>query len=109
SAAVREMIKISALTGAGFDILADQILHRLSGSEGAVGDDIMITDVRQHQALRNALAALAEARELMSRGEFEEIVLLKLRASLQSIGEISGETTGDDILSQIFSTFCIGK
>src|SRR5262249_18603303 len=109
SSTAAETIKISALTGAGFDTLACCILNRLGGSEGALREDIMITDARQHQALRNALAALAEARDLIRRGELEEIVVLKLRASLQSIGEITGETLNDDILSQIFSTFCIGK
>src|SRR5262249_13942628 len=109
STGTTEMMKISALTGAGFDILADQILHRLGGSDGPVRDDIMITDARQHQALRNALAYLTEACEVMSSGELEEIVLLKLRTALQAIGEITGETLNDDILSQIFSTFCIGK
>src|SRR5262249_3572095 len=109
STSAPEMIKISALTGTGFGMLADYILQRLGDSDGALRDDIMITDARQHQALRNALAALTEARELMRRGELEEIVVLKLRASLQSMGEITGETTSDDILDQIFSTFCIGK
>jgi tRNA modification GTPase len=103
------VIRISALTGDGFDALADHILGRLGGSQGAASDDIMITDARQHQAIQNANAALTEARNLMIGGELEEIVLLKLRAALQAIGEITGETLTDDILSQIFSTFCIGK
>jgi tRNA modification GTPase len=103
------VIRISALTGAGFDTLNDHIVNRLGGGECAPPDDIMITDVRQHQAIQNANAALTEARDLMIRGELEEIVLLKLRAALQALGEITGETLTDDILSQIFSTFCIGK
>ena len=104
-----EIIRISATTGAGFNNLGDSILDRLGGSHGALRDDIMITDARQHQAIRSAIAALIEARDLMTRRELEEIVLLKLRTGLQAIGEITGETLNDDILSQIFSTFCIGK
>jgi tRNA modification GTPase len=104
-----EIIRISAATGGGFDSLEDCILARLGGNRGALGDEIMITDARQHQAIQNALALLNEARDLMAGSELEEIVLLKLRASLQSIGEITGETLNDDILTQIFSTFCIGK
>jgi tRNA modification GTPase len=103
------VIRISALTGDGFDALADHILGRLGGSQATAGDDIMITDARQHQAIQSANAALTEVRNLMIGGELEEILLLKLRAALQAIGEISGETLTEDILSQIFSTFCIGK
>jgi tRNA modification GTPase len=102
-------IRISAMTGRGFDSLEDCILDRLGGSGGATGEDLLITDARQHQAIQNALATLTEARDLLSGGELEEIVILKLRASLRSIGEITGETLNDDILFQIFSTFCIGK
>jgi len=103
------LLRISAATGQGFDQLQESILNRLGGSSGAQGDDIMITDARQHQAIQNAVGALTEARDLLTRRELEEIVLLKLRAALGSTGEITGETTGDDILSQIFATFCIGK
>jgi tRNA modification GTPase len=103
------IIRISAVTGGGFESLEDCIVDRLGGSGGVVGDDLLVTDARQHQAIQDAIAALNEARDLMSRGELEEIVILKLRASLRSIGEITGETMNDEILSQIFSTFCIGK
>jgi tRNA modification GTPase len=52
---------------------------------------------------------LCGARELMVMGEHEEIVLLKLRLALDALGEITGETLTEDILLQIFSTFCVGK
>src|SRR5262245_39093906 len=103
------MIRISAATGAGFDCLADYILGKLGGGDSALRDDLIITDARQHQAIRSAIAALAGARDLMEHHELEEIVLLKLRAGLEALGEITGETLNDDILAQIFSTFCIGK
>ncbi|HEV8482177.1 MAG TPA: tRNA uridine-5-carboxymethylaminomethyl(34) synthesis GTPase MnmE, partial [Blastocatellia bacterium] len=52
---------------------------------------------------------LEGARELMVQDEFEEIILLRLRGALAAIGEVTGETLTEDILNQIFSTFCIGK
>ncbi|HTG14796.1 MAG TPA: tRNA uridine-5-carboxymethylaminomethyl(34) synthesis GTPase MnmE, partial [Blastocatellia bacterium] len=72
-------------------------------------DDIMLTDARQHAAVQKAIDQLSDARGLMIAGELEEIVLLKLRAGLEALGEITGETLTEDILGQIFSTFCIGK
>ncbi len=104
-----EVIPISALTGKGFDQLTEEIFARLSGDRGAERDDIMITDARQHAAVKKSLEQLSSARDLMIEGELEEIVLLKLHGALQSLGEVTGETLADDILGQIFSTFCIGK
>ena len=104
-----EALSISALTGEGFPLLAEAIFERLSGNTAIERDDIMLTDARQHAAIRYAIEQLRDATEMMRRGELEEIVLLKLRAALSALGEITGETLTDDILSQIFSTFCIGK
>ena len=104
-----EVIPISALTGEGFDHLTREIFARLSGDKGAERDDVMITDARQHAAVKKSLEQLSSARDLMIEGELEEIVLLKLHGGLQSLGEVTGETLTDDILGQIFSTFCIGK
>ncbi len=104
-----EPLSISALTGEGFDQLTEQIFLRLSGDTGVERDDLMITDARQHAALRRAIEQATEARALIIQGELEEIILLKLHAALASLGEITGETLTEDILGQIFSTFCVGK
>jgi tRNA modification GTPase len=104
-----EVLAISAATGEGFEALTGAILARLSGDAAVERDDIMITDARQHAAVTHAVAQLDEARGLMIQRELEEIILLKLHGALQSMGEITGETLTDDILGQIFSTFCIGK
>lgn len=104
-----EAIPISALTGEGFDQLTEKIFDHLSGNERIERDDMMITDARQHAAVKKSIEQLSSARDLIIEGELEEIVLLKLQGALQSLGEITGETLTDDILGQIFSTFCIGK
>ena len=103
------VVSVSALTGSGFEELTSTIFERLSGDASAERDDIMLTDARQHAAVQRAIEQLSEARELMIAGELEEIVLLKLRAGLEALGEVTGETLTEDILGQIFSTFCIGK
>ena len=107
--AADDVVKISALTGSGFDELTALIFARLGGERGVERDDIMITDARQHAAVTRAIAETSAARELMIQGELEEVILLKLHGALQSLGEITGETLTDDILGQIFSTFCVGK
>jgi len=102
-------VSISALTGHGFEELTAKIFERLSGSAAPERDDVLLTDARQHSAIRKSIGLLRDARELMIQRELEEIILLRLRAALASLGEITGETLTDDILGQIFSTFCIGK
>jgi tRNA modification GTPase len=104
-----DVISISALTGSGFDHLSKAIFRRLSGEASGERDDVMITDARQEQAVRRAIEQLSQARDLIARSELEEIILLKLHAALGALGEITGETLTEDILVQIFSTFCIGK
>jgi tRNA modification GTPase len=103
------VVSISALTGCGFDDLTAKVFERLSGDASAERDDIMLTDARQHAAVQKAIEQLSEAREMMSRRELEEIILLRLHGALSALGEITGETLTEDILGQIFSTFCIGK
>ena len=107
--APQDSIRISALTGEGFEKLTASILHRLSGELVVERDDLLITDARQHNAVMRSIEQLEGARELMIRGEFEEVILLRLRGALAAIGEVTGETLTEHILNQIFSTFCIGK
>jgi tRNA modification GTPase len=104
-----DVSNISALTAEGFDSLTAQIFRKLTGDAAIERDDIMLTDARQHAAVRSAIEHLNNAIEMMGCGELEEIVLLRLRGALSALGEITGETLNDDILGQIFSTFCIGK
>jgi len=103
------VVSISALTGGRFEELTKKIFERLSGDAAAERDDTLLTDARQHGAVQKAIELLNDGRELLLRRELEEIILLRLRAALAALGEITGETLTEDILGQIFSTFCIGK
>jgi tRNA modification GTPase len=106
---IGQAVAISAVTGAGFEQLREMIFSYLSGDTASERDDLLITDARQQQAVRAALEQLLAARQLIIEGELEEIILLKLQTALTALGDITGETLTDDILGQIFSTFCIGK
>jgi len=59
--------------------------------------------------LCRAQASLEKSFELFGRSASEEIVLVGLHSALKFLGEITGETTTEDILAEIFGTFCIGK
>lgn len=103
-----EVVHLSAATGEGLDNLYAAIL----GPFGIVDSEaagLLITDSRHYDLLRRAQASLEGSVQLFNESASEELVLVGLHNALQFLGEITGETTTDDILAEIFSTFCIGK
>jgi tRNA modification GTPase len=102
------VVHLSALTGEGLDDLIAAILKPFATVDSAtVG--LMITDSRHYDLLRRAESSLEGSLLLLNQSASEELVLVGLHNALKFLGEITGETTTEDILGQIFSTFCIGK
>jgi tRNA modification GTPase len=102
------LVHVSAVTGAGLDELTAAILQPF-GSVDSEAAGLLITDSRHFDLLCRTAQSLNDSRELLQQGSGEEIVLVGLHSALGFLGEITGETTTDDILGEIFSTFCIGK
>ena len=69
----------------------------------------MVTNLRHRDALARARESLNLSRHALESGKSAEFVAVDLRAALDSLGEIIGVTTTDDILNSIFFNFCIGK
>ncbi len=102
------VVHLSALTGEGFEELTAAILEPFGTVDGeAVG--FLVTDSRHYDLLRRAAQSLNSGLELVNQEAGEELVLVDLHNALGFLGEITGETTTEEILSEIFSTFCIGK
>jgi tRNA modification GTPase len=97
----------SALTGQGIAALREKILALATG--GAAAEPGMLTNLRQHHAVTTALAALADAATANAAAIPHEMILLDLYRALWALDSLTGQTTPDDILNLIFSTFCIGK
>jgi tRNA modification GTPase len=70
---------------------------------------LIITQVRHKTALEKTSAHLLQARESLAGGLSAEFTAFDVREALASLGEITGETSTEDILDRIFSTFCVGK
>ena len=98
-------IALSARTGAGLDLLRDELKHIAAGdgTEGAFS-----ARSRHVFALECAAARLAAARSTLTSAS-PELMAEDLRAVQQALGEITGVFTSEDLLGAIFSTFCIGK
>jgi tRNA modification GTPase len=101
-------IPISAKSGAGLDELRDAILNPFTAC-GLNDTDFLITNARHADLLRRAADSLHASQTTIDEGATEDLILVGLYDSLQFLGKITGETTSEDVLSQIFATFCIGK
>lgn len=101
-------VDVSALSDEGLDELQAAIIQSCGASDFPASS-LMITDARHHDLLRRAGCELEISLERLNEGFSEELVVLSLHNALQYIGQITGETTSEDILTEIFSTFCIGK
>jgi tRNA modification GTPase len=103
-----KVVHLSALTGEGLDELSAAILAPFGGVDSEV-TGLLITDSRHYDLLCRTEASLEKSVESLNESQSDEIVLVGLHSALKFLGEITGETTSDDILGEIFSTFCIGK
>jgi tRNA modification GTPase len=99
---------VSAKTGEGIDILKQAILRPFAPQD-ATDTGFLVTDARHYDLLLRSKDEAASSLELLEQKTSEEIVLIGLHNALRYLGQITGETTTEDMLTRIFATFCIGK
>jgi tRNA modification GTPase len=106
-AAGRSCLRLSALTGAGMELLRARLKAVAGYSPDAGGS---FSARRRHlDALARAADAIRTAADLLAAGHSTELAAEELRLAQHSFGEITGEFTTEDLLGRIFSEFCIGK
>ncbi len=103
------LLRVSALTAEGIDRLKETIHRKIVTGEMTNIESAIITNERHFRALEETIEALRKAKQDLAAGFTEEVALANLHHALRSLGVITGETLIADIISQIFSTFCIGK
>ena len=101
-------IETSALTGTGLHELRRAIISIVT-KQTPTTETALLTNLRQQQSVVATVAALTRAKLAASNIVPHEMVLLDLYEPLHSLDSLTGATTSDDILSLIFSKFCIGK
>ena len=104
-----KLIAVSAKTGAGIADLRERIRQRTLPGLDTLHEGSLVTNIRQERLLREALQALARASAGVRAEDPHEFLLLEMYEALAALDAITGATSVDDILNQIFSTFCIGK
>ena len=101
-------LAVSALTGEGMDRLSAAILEELRAA-GGLGEAGALNNRRQQEAVLESLLALETAAAANSAALAHELLLVDLHTALRALDTLTGQTTTEDILTRIFSTFCIGK
>jgi tRNA modification GTPase len=102
------ILEISAVQGTGLENLRGLIAEQFLSESSNIAD-FVITNSRHYELLLRTAEAVRNSQALLLQRAGEELVLVDLHAGLRYLGEITGETTSDEILGHIFSTFCIGK
>lgn len=100
-------IALSAKTGAGIDLLQQELTQRLNIVQQA--GESTFTARRRHLEALDCAARHLDIAETHLQHRAGELVAEELRLAQQALGEITGEVRADDLLGKIFSSFCIGK
>ncbi len=102
-------VGISAKTGEGIEALFKKLKEKALGSGTYTEKSAVVTNLRHYNALKKAKEHLIAAKNSINEGLSGEFVSVDLRNAENSLGEIIGKVTTDDILNNIFAKFCIGK
>lgn len=103
------IVRLSAKTGAGADELRQTIVATFAHDADFTNANFIVTDARHYDLMLRTNECLKASQNALAERRSEEIIVADLRDALRFLGEITGETTSDDIIGRIFSTFCIGK
>lgn len=100
-------VGVSALDGYGIDVLKQALFD--AAEDELPKSDIVLSNARHYEALCKVAQSLDRISSAMVDGLPSDLVAVDLRDALYHLGTITGDVTSDDILSNIFGRFCIGK
>ena len=103
------VIEVSAKKLLGIDEFESIIKNLFFAGNLSFNNEIYITNLRQKTALEDAYHSLLKVKESIENGMPEDFYSIDLMAAYESLGSITGETAGEDLVNEIFSKFCMGK
>jgi tRNA modification GTPase len=104
------VLPIAAATGAGLEELKEALLQKVRGAGlDRTGTATIVTNLRHARSLEASLDSLDAVLQGLANNQGTELLAADLRRALASLGEITGEISSDDLLTSIFTQFCIGK
>ncbi len=103
------VLSISAKDGIGIDKLFDKIKELFLAGEININDEVMISNERNKVSLINAKQSLENVIETVKNKMPQDFFSMDLTDAYSYLGEIIGESIGEDVIDKIFSEFCLGK
>ena len=103
------VIEVSAKNGYGINILENQIKEMFYQEDLSFNTEIYITNIRHKNALEEAYKSLRKVIESIDNNMPEDFYSIDLMDAYEALGNITGETMGEDLIHEIFSKFCMGK
>ena len=101
-----QVIEISLKSGAGTDKLLSAITERVGKIDFEMS---FVRNEREANLIRQAVEHLREAQETIRKNIGIDFVSIDLRAALECLSSVTGESVGEDVINEIFSKFCVGK
>ena len=105
----KPMIEISTKEGKGIHELEETLENMFYHGEISFNNEVYITNVRHKAALQDAYVSLGKVKESIENQMPEDFFTIDLVDAYESLGSITGETVGEDLVNEIFSKFCMGK
>src|SRR5690606_7675877 len=103
------VVVASVADGTGMDDLADKIGELAAGGQVSANSEILVTNARHMQLIEDAIAHLDSARSAFEGRMPLDLVTIDIRDAAEALGQITGESVGEDVVNEIFSRFCLGK
>ena len=105
----KNIIKISLLNNIGIDKIYEKITEIFNLNEINLENDILITNIRHKNLIKEALDNVKKTRESILNNVPIDITAIFIKDILEDLGNITGEVASEDIIDEIFSKFCLGK
>ncbi len=105
----KPMIEVSAKNEEGISEFEEQLKTMFFQGELSFNDEIYITNMRHKQAIQDAYDSLQKVITSIKNDMPEDFYSIDLLDAYESLGSITGETIGEDLVNEIFSKFCMGK
>ena len=103
------VISISAKEEKGIEKLEKKLKNMFLNGIISFNDQICISNIRQKNALTDALESMRKVVESINAGMPEDFYSIDLMDAYEALGSITGESVGEDLINEIFSKFCMGK
>jgi tRNA modification GTPase len=102
-----EIIYISAKRKENINLITNSLLKSVATEQ--IADTTMISNIRHYEALQKTIEAILQIEQGINLNISGDLIAIDIRTALHHLGEITGEINNDEILGNIFSSFCIGK